>query len=105
MSEHLKAWQCIGCGRIEAPQPCLGICQDRKVELVYAFEHEETLARLTETLMQRDKLAALLRRLAFVTPRNGDWESTFRKLQDEARRHLATLHVDVPTSRTTTTIT
>ena len=33
MSEHTKAWQCIGCGRIEAPQTCIGICEDCKVEL------------------------------------------------------------------------
>ena len=46
MSEHIKAWQCIGCGKIEAPQNCIGICEDRKVELVYASEHEDAMARL-----------------------------------------------------------
>lgn len=44
MSDRVKAWQCIGCGRIEAPQTCIGICQDRKVEFVYAAEHQEALA-------------------------------------------------------------
>ena len=39
MSEHITAWECIGCGRIEGARPCLGICQDRKVEFVYADEH------------------------------------------------------------------
>jgi uracil-DNA glycosylase len=28
---YVKAWQCVGCGKIEAPQTCIGICQDRKV--------------------------------------------------------------------------
>ena len=41
MSNRVKAWQCIGCGKIEAPQTCIGVCQDRKVEFVYASEHEE----------------------------------------------------------------
>jgi hypothetical protein len=46
MSDYVKAWQCIGCGKIEAPQTCVGVCQNRKVEFVYAFEHEAALARL-----------------------------------------------------------
>jgi hypothetical protein len=28
-AERIKAWQCIGCGRIEGAQPCIGICEDR----------------------------------------------------------------------------
>ena len=24
----VTVWQCIGCGRIEAPQPGIGVCQD-----------------------------------------------------------------------------
>ena len=46
MTDYVKAWECIGCGKIEAPQTCIGICQDRKVELVHRYEHEETLAQL-----------------------------------------------------------
>jgi hypothetical protein len=46
MNDYVKAWQCIGCGKIEAPQTCIGVCQDRKVEFVYADEHEEALAQL-----------------------------------------------------------
>ena len=34
MIEYMKAWQCIGCGKLDGPQDCIGICQDRKVELV-----------------------------------------------------------------------
>ena len=93
MSEYVKAWQCIGCGKIEAPQTCVGICQDRKVEFVYAFEHNAVLAQLADTTMVRDSLAALLRRLAFTTPRNGDWEGAFRSYQAEARKQLALLQV------------
>jgi len=27
MSDPVKAWQCIGCGSIEAPQTGIGVCQ------------------------------------------------------------------------------
>ena len=49
MNDYAKAWQCIGCGRIEAPQPCLGICEDRKVEFVYAMQGQarSTLAAIS----------------------------------------------------------
>jgi hypothetical protein len=39
----MQAWQCIGCGRIDGPE-CLGICQDREVELVYAEERDRVQA-------------------------------------------------------------
>ena len=29
MAETIKAWQCIGCGRVEADAQCPGICEDR----------------------------------------------------------------------------
>lgn len=75
MAEYIKAWQCIGCGRLESSAPCLGICQDRPVELVARGEHEEALA--------------LIRQLAWSKPREGEWERSFRELQARARRLLA----------------
>lgn len=71
----MKAWQCMGCGRIESSETCIGICQDRPVEFVYAFEHEQALA--------------LLRQIAWSTPRAGDWERSYRELQARARKLLA----------------
>lgn len=71
----MKAWQCIGCGRLESSQPCIGICEDRPVDLVYAWRLEQALA--------------LLRQLAWSTPREGEWERSFRDLQARARKLLA----------------
>lgn len=88
VTTHLKAWQCIGCGRIEAPQTCVGVCQDRKVEFVYAVEHAAALA---EVQQQASQLTALVRKLACITPRDGEWERTYRALQEQARRLLAEL--------------
>jgi len=70
----VKAWQCIGWGKVEADANCIGICEDRPVRLVSAADYE--------------RLEALLRRLAAITPRHGRWESSYLALQREARALL-----------------
>ncbi len=87
----VDAWQCIGCGRIEAPQPCLGVCQDRRVRLVDAAEHERALAKLGEAEQAAAALESLVRRLALTRPRAGEWERCYKTLQDEAQRALVEL--------------
>ena len=87
--DSIPAWQCIGCGRIEAPQNCVGICQDRRVEFVYASEHAQALHDLAAATRERDALHRLVRRLAFTKPREGEWERSYRMLQQEARAVLA----------------
>ena len=87
--DSIPAWQCIGCGRIEAPQNCVGICQDRRVEFVYASEHAKALHDLEGATRERDALQQLVRRLAFIKPREGEWERSYRMLQQEARAMLA----------------
>lgn len=82
MSERIAVWRCIGCGRIEAPQPCIGVCQDRKLELVPA-EHYEQLQRRAEAMEK------LLQLLVHSTPREQQWESSYRMLQARARDLLA----------------
>ncbi len=94
MTRTLKAWQCIGCGRIEAPQTCNGVCQDRTVELVYAQEYEDALAQAQLVRRHARALEGLVRRLAGTTPRDGRWEDSYRSLQNEARRLLAALESD-----------
>ena len=91
MNDYIKAWQCIGCGKIEALQTCVGICQDRKVEFVYASEHEETLTELASARRQASVLAALVRRLACTNPHDNEWEHSYRALQEQARAALAAI--------------
>ncbi len=81
---RFKAWECIGCGRIEAPQPCLGICQDRAVELVRADDYQALEA---DNAMMRE----LILRLARTSPRNGQWEAGYRDVQARAAELLETL--------------
>jgi len=74
MVETIKAWQCIGCGRVEADAQCLGICEDRPVRLVSAYDYA-----ILETFV---------RRFAQSTPRDGQWERSYLALQREARALL-----------------
>ncbi|MFZ5556441.1 MAG: hypothetical protein ACOZDY_06935 [Pseudomonadota bacterium] len=89
MTERWTGWQCIGCGRIEAPQNCIGVCQDRKAEFVRAEDYDETLAELERARRQLDVLNAVARQIAFTHPRDGEWESAYRALQARARAALA----------------
>src|SRR5487761_2775157 len=89
MFDTVKAWQCIGCGRVEAPQPCIGVCQDRRVEFVYAHENTPALADAERARQSALALGAVVRQLAHTPPRTGEWERSFRSLQDHARRVLA----------------
>jgi hypothetical protein len=91
MDERITAWQCIGCGRIEGPQPCIGVCQDRKVDFVYASEHDKTLAELARLRGDSEALAALVRQIAHTAPREDEWENTYRALQGRARQILEKL--------------
>ena len=91
MDDRVKAWQCIGCGKIEAPQTCIGVCQDRRVELVYAFQHEEALAQLALARTRIETLEALARQLARTMPRTDEWENSYRALQQRARKVMATV--------------
>jgi len=91
MNDYVKAWQCIGCGKIEAPQTCIGVCQDRKVEFVYAWEHQEALAQLDLARTRASSLEALARRLASTNPHKDGWETSYRAMQEQARLALADL--------------
>lgn len=88
MTERITAWQCIGCGRIDGAQPCVGVCQDRRVDFVPASEYDALLAQLTLAQTRLEALAALARELAFTTPRAGEFERNYRALQARARRTL-----------------
>lgn len=89
MTEYVKAWQCIGCGRIEAPQNCVGICEDRKVEFAYAGEHRALLAHAERMAQRIEALERVVRRLARTTPHDGAYETSWHALQHAAREALA----------------
>lgn len=81
----MKVWQCIGCGRIEEPRECVGVCQFARIDVVHAWQHEQALG---EERARWAGLERLAHRLAHATPRAGEWERGYRALQEEARRLL-----------------
>ncbi len=90
-SSYVQAWQCIGCGRIEAPQPCIGVCRDRKVLLVGKEDHEAALAEIQRLRTALTCASAMLRRFDLATPHMGQWENSYRALQLQVREVLAVL--------------
>ena len=78
---RIKAWQCVGCGRIDGAAPCVGVCRDQAVELVAGRHYDEALARI-------DALEAALRRIARTQPRAGQWEASFAVMQRLASEAL-----------------
>ena len=89
MNDPIPAWQCIGCGRIEAPQTCIGVCQDKKVFLVTMQDHQEALDAIQQLIGEIDSMQRVLTRIARSTPREGQWEASYLAVQAEARTLLA----------------
>jgi len=91
MTDYIQAWQCVGCGKIEAPQTCIGVCRDRKILMVGKDEHDSVVdqsARLRDALQCA---IAMLNRVVRSTPRDGQWERCYRALQEQARETIAKL--------------
>jgi len=89
-ASRVKVWECIGCGRIEAPQPCIGICEDRAAELVHAEAHDHLARNYAQLLAENVRMRELLIRLAGTCPLDGQWEAGYRALQRRARHLLET---------------
>ena len=76
--QRIKVWQCIGCGRIDDPQPCIGICRDEKREYVAAAEHDRIVSLLGE----------IVRTIATTAPREGEAARHWAALRERARSAL-----------------
>ena len=81
MADTIKAWQCIGCGRLEGPAQCIGVCQGQPVELVAAADYRQALARA-------EALEEVVRKIAHTAPKKGRCEQTWLALQAEALKAL-----------------
>jgi hypothetical protein len=84
--EAIAAWSCDACGRIEAPQPCIGVCVRPETSMVPAATHEGVLERDAALRRKLKPLAALARQLAWTTPGAGQRDRTARALRERARR-------------------
>ena len=90
-ADTVVVWRCRDCGGLDAPQPCLGVCIWRAAAWVDATWHESVRSRAAADREAERSLAGLLGRLAFATPRAGQWERSLRALQRQARHTLDSL--------------
>ncbi len=90
-AEAITIWRCPECGSLDQQHECIDVCVWRPVDWVAASDYEDELARLLADRELEDALVALLRRLAFATPRGGAWERNLRALQSQARTIATTV--------------
>jgi hypothetical protein len=83
-AEAATTWWCAECGGIDAPQPCLGICVWHEVEWVRSDAYESRRKDVLAVIEVERRVTALLRRVAWVTPREGQWERCWAALQAQA---------------------
>ena len=86
--ERLAAWRCIGCGKVEAPQPCIGVCSDRKVELVDGRDYDAVLDSMERLESENRRLREFIRMMARNKPHPDCWEESYRHLQALANQVL-----------------
>ena len=87
-AETVIVWRCQDCGGVDAPQPCIDVCIWGPADWVDAASYESQRSRAAVDREVEQSLAGLLRRFAFATPRDGQWERSWRAFQSQARLAL-----------------
>jgi hypothetical protein len=95
-ADSVTGWWCAQCGNVDLPQPCIGVCVWRPSDWVNRELYEQQLRRADDCRRAADRLVALLRRLATVTPRPGQWERNWQALRAEACDALDVLGPQLP---------
>jgi hypothetical protein len=85
----IEAWGCPVCGRVDAPQPCLGVCVRRPVLMADAAGYRELAAGVEAAERRDEALGALAHLVVHVTPRPGQEERTRAALAGRARQLTA----------------
>jgi hypothetical protein len=81
----IETWRCLTCGRIEAPQPCLGVCIKHPADMIAADVHAPVRTQAEAAFAELARLTELVRRIAHTTPRAGQAARTLGALRDETR--------------------
>ena len=80
-AERIQGWRCIGCGKVDAPRACIGVCTDKRVELVLAEDYAALALRVEQL---EDALALIAR----TTPKPERLADSWAALQTRAKRLL-----------------
>ncbi len=86
--ELIQAWGCPRCGRIDAPQPCLGICVRRPGTVVDVRDYRRLAPRAERAAAADQALAGPARLLLTVTPRPGREDACITALRARAHHVL-----------------
>ena len=84
-AETVIVWRCQDCGGVDAPQECIDVCIWGPADWVDAASYESERSRAAVDREVEQSLAGLLRRFASATPRDGQWERSWRAFQSQAR--------------------
>ena len=85
----IEGWRCIGCGRVEASRPCIGVCQDRRARLVELGDFVAAVERVENSEARASKLESFVRLIATTRAKPGGAEATLAALQTRAQALLA----------------
>lgn len=89
--EVIEGWGCPRCGRVDAPQPCLGICI-RRPGLVADFAEYREYAAQAQRAAETDRaLSAFTHLVAGLRPRPGREQQTVEGLRARASDLLTTI--------------
>lgn len=85
----VQAWGCRGCGRVDAPRPCIGVCVRRPVPMVELTRIEGLAAALEADAEAAVALVPVVAMIAHVRPRAGREDETRAALAARAAAALA----------------
>jgi hypothetical protein len=80
----VEAWGCPVCGRVDAPQPCLGVCIREPVLMEDAAGYRALAEQVARARAADAELTTLVRLVAFVSPRAGQEQATWAALRARA---------------------
>lgn len=87
-AETVIIWRCQDCGGVDAPRPCIDVCIWGPADWVDAASYESERSLTAVDREAEQSLAGLLRRFAAATPRDGQWERSWRAFHSQARLAL-----------------
>jgi hypothetical protein len=87
--EIIDGWRCMGCGRVEASRPCIGICQDRRARFVEFDDFVAALERAGDSEARASALEGFVRLVAATRAKPGGAEASLAALQARARAVLS----------------
>jgi hypothetical protein len=69
-------------------ESCVGICRERKLELVSGGDYDELASVAAACRIRIRELLPIVEKLASAEPRRAEWRGFYESLQEQARRRL-----------------